>query len=86
MHKGLRNSIGDVPGVAVGHVTLDEKITEEESICTGVTAILPHGGNWFEQKTPAASFVLKKSASWDTLITTPPLFYNWRRPSPCPES
>ncbi len=58
MHKGLRNSIADVPGVAVGHVTFDEKITEEESICTGVTAILPHRGNWFEQKTPAASFVL----------------------------
>lgn len=58
MHKGKRNSIADVPGVTVGHVTLNEKINEEESVCTGVTAILPHGGNWFEQKTPAASFVL----------------------------
>lgn len=58
MSKGKRNSIADVPGVTVGHVTLDEKINEEESICTGVTAILPHAGNWFEQKVPAASFVL----------------------------
>lgn len=58
MLKGKRNSIADVPGVTVGHVTLDEKINEEESICTGVTAILPHAGNWFEQKVPAASFVL----------------------------
>lgn len=58
MHKGIRNSIADVPGVTVGHVTLDEKINEEESVCTGVTAILPHAGNWFEHKVPAASFVL----------------------------
>lgn len=58
MHKGTRNSIADVPGVTVGHVTLDEKIDESEAVCTGVTAILPHDGNWFEQKVPAASFVL----------------------------
>ncbi|MGM0898826.1 MAG: P1 family peptidase [Bacillota bacterium] len=58
MHKGKRNSIADVTGVTVGHVTIDEKINENEAVCTGVTAILPHAGNWFEQKVPAASFVL----------------------------
>ncbi|MBT2584015.1 P1 family peptidase [Planococcus sp. ISL-109] len=58
MQKGKLNSITDVPGVKVGHVTLDEKVDENESVCTGVTAILPHTGNWFEQKVPAASFVL----------------------------
>lgn len=58
MKKGQWNAITDVPGVKVGHVTLDEKLNEEETICTGVTAILPHAGNLFEEKIPAASFVL----------------------------
>ena len=58
MNRGPKNSITDVPGVKVGHVTLDEKLSDEDTICTGVTAILPHGGNLFEQKVPAASFVL----------------------------
>lgn len=58
MEKGKWNAITDVPGVKVGHVTLDEKLAEEKVICTGVTAILPHGGNLFEEKVPAASFVL----------------------------
>ncbi|MFS0690991.1 P1 family peptidase [Sporosarcina sp. 179-K 8C2 HS] len=57
MQKGKWNAITDVPGVAVGHVTLKED-PGPESACTGVTAILPHGGNSFEQKVPAASFVL----------------------------
>ncbi|WP_252504559.1 P1 family peptidase [Sporosarcina sp. Marseille-Q4943] len=57
MQKGKWNAITDVPGVAVGHVTLKED-PGPESACTGVTAILPHGGNNFEQKVPAASFVL----------------------------
>lgn len=50
---GNLNSITDVPGVKVAHLT---KI-EGESIRTGVTAILPHGGNLFQQKVPAAIFV-----------------------------
>lgn len=58
MQKGTLNSISDVAGVKVGHVTLDEQLNENEALCTGVTAILPHSGNWFEQKVPAASFVL----------------------------
>lgn len=50
---GSWNAITDVPGVKVGHFT---KI-EGESIRTGVTAILPHGGNIFQEKVPAAIFV-----------------------------
>lgn len=58
MKKGKLNSIADVAGVAVGHTTLDECLSEQDAVCTGVTAILPHTGNWFEEKVPAASFVL----------------------------
>lgn len=57
MQRGKWNAITDVPGVEVGHVTLYEE-PDTDSACTGVTAILPHGGNYFEQKLPAASFVL----------------------------
>lgn len=46
---GPFNAITDVPGVKVGHVTL----IEGESIRTGVTAILPHDGNIFQEKVPA---------------------------------
>lgn len=58
MRKGAANCITDVAGVKVGHVTLHEKLNEEETICTGVTAILPHSGNLFMKKTPAASYVI----------------------------
>lgn len=58
MKKGILNSIADVDGVAVGHTTLEERPSEQDAVCTGVTAILPHTGNWFEEKVPAASFVL----------------------------
>ena len=47
---GPLNSITDVAGVRVGHHTL----VEEDSIRTGVTAILPHSGNLFQHKLPAA--------------------------------
>ncbi|MFJ7736334.1 P1 family peptidase [Lysinibacillus sp. NPDC097287] len=56
---GEKNCITDVVGVRVGHVTLDYEIgQEDERACTGVTAILPHGGNLFQQKVTAASYVL----------------------------
>lgn len=58
LKKGLRNTITDVDGVRVGHVTLHEKLNEQDTICTGVTAILPHAGNLFEEKVKASSFVL----------------------------
>lgn len=51
--KGENNSITDVEGVKVGHVTLDNK-----DMKTGVTAILPHGGNIFKEKLVAASHVI----------------------------
>ena len=50
---GLYNAITDVPGVTVGHVTL----IEGDSIRTGVTAVVPHQGNLFRQKVPAAIYV-----------------------------
>ncbi len=50
---GPLNAITDVAGVRVGHITL----IEGDSIRTGVTAILPHGGNIFQQKVPAAIYV-----------------------------
>jgi D-aminopeptidase len=55
---GKKNCITDVDGVKVGHVTLDHPLKDGEYICTGVTAILPHGGNLFRQKVVGASYVL----------------------------
>lgn len=52
MQKGPTNSIVDVARVKVGQVTL----IVADSIRTGVTAILPHGDNLFQQKVPAAVF------------------------------
>ena len=46
---GPLNAITDVAGVAVGHVTL----IEGSAIRTGVTAVLPHGGNLYQDKVPA---------------------------------
>jgi D-aminopeptidase len=53
LSPGILNSITDVPGVKVAHLT---KI-EGESIRTGITAILPHSDNIFQEKVPAAIFV-----------------------------
>jgi len=53
MEPGELNAITDVAGVKVGHVTL----IEGENIRTGVTAILPHGGNIFQEKVPAAVYI-----------------------------
>ena len=50
---GALNAITDVPGVRVGHQT----ITRGENVRTGVTAVLPHGGNLFREKVPGAVFV-----------------------------
>jgi D-aminopeptidase len=46
---GPLNAITDVEGVAVGHRT----IVEGDRIRTGVTAILPHSGNLYQEKVPA---------------------------------
>ncbi len=53
--KGKKNLITDVPGVKVGHVTLQD---DENDIHTGVTAILPHQGNLFQNKVAAGVSVI----------------------------
>jgi D-aminopeptidase len=50
---GPLNAITDVAGVKVGHAT----VIEGDSVRTGITAILPHGGNLFLDRVPAALFV-----------------------------
>ena len=50
---GPGNSLTDVPGVRVGHVT-----RRDGDIRTGCTAILPHDGNLYRRKVPAAVEVI----------------------------
>jgi len=50
---GKLDAITDVAGVRVGHATL----IKGDNVRTGVTAVLPHGGNLFQEKVPAAIFV-----------------------------
>ncbi|MRN44541.1 MULTISPECIES: P1 family peptidase [unclassified Brucella] len=53
MPTGERNAITDVPGVQVGHHTL-----RDGDINTGVTAIIPHGGNLYRRKVLAACDII----------------------------
>jgi D-aminopeptidase len=53
LEPGPLNAITDVTGVRVGQVTL----IEGDKVRTGVTAILPHGGNLFQDKVPGGVFV-----------------------------
>ncbi|MGF1544055.1 MAG: P1 family peptidase [Parvularculaceae bacterium] len=53
LQPGPLNAITDVVGVRVGHATLNEG----DDVRTGVTAILPHGGDLYQDKTPAAVVV-----------------------------
>ena len=50
---GPLNAITDVAGVLVGHMTL----VAGDTVRTGATAILPHGGNLYQNKVPAGVFV-----------------------------
>ena len=50
---GPLNAITDVPGVLVGQTT----VIRGDDVRTGVTAILPHGGNLFREKVPGAVFI-----------------------------
>jgi D-aminopeptidase len=50
---GPLNAITDVAGVSVGHATL----IVGDSVRTGVTVVVPHGGNVFQDKVPGAVFV-----------------------------
>ncbi|WP_199120664.1 P1 family peptidase [Pedobacter sp. ASV28] len=53
LKTGKANAITDVAGVKVGHATL----IKGDSVRTGVTAIIPHDGNVFQEKLPAAVYV-----------------------------
>jgi len=53
LNPGNLNAITDVQGVRVGHVTL----IKGKKIRTGVTAVLPHDGNIYQEKVPAAIYV-----------------------------
>jgi D-aminopeptidase len=53
LEPGPLNAITDVAGVRVGHVTL----SSGDRVRTGVTAIVPHGGNLFQEKVAGAIFV-----------------------------
>ncbi|MGE3465382.1 MAG: P1 family peptidase [Pyrinomonadaceae bacterium] len=53
LSPGALNSITDVTGVTVGQTTL----IRGDNVRTGVTAILPHNGNLFQEKVPGAVFV-----------------------------
>ena len=53
LQPGPLNAITDVEGVRVGHVTL----VQGTNVRTGVTAVLPHGGNLFSDKVAGAVFV-----------------------------
>ncbi|HHX28491.1 MAG: P1 family peptidase [Bacillota bacterium] len=62
LSPGPKNSILDVPGVAVGHTTLVEGdgalVVGKGPVRTGVTAVLPHGGNLFREKVRGAVHVI----------------------------
>jgi len=51
---GALNAITDVPGVLVGQTT----IVRGQNIRTGVTAVIPHGGNLFQEKVPGTVHVV----------------------------
>lgn len=53
LQPGANNAITDVSGLTVGQKTL----VEGDSVRTGVTAIVPHPGNIFQDKVPAAVYV-----------------------------
>ena len=53
MTPGPINAITDVTGVRVGHVTL----VEGSDVRTGATAVMPHGGNLYQDKVPAGVVV-----------------------------
>ena len=50
---GARNAITDVAGVRIGQTT----VIEGDSVHTGITAVLPHGGDLFHERVPAGLHV-----------------------------
>lgn len=85
---GANNAITDVPGVRVGHATIisgDGALRPGSGpIRTGVTAILPHGGNLFREKVSAAAHTINgfgKAAGFEQIrelgtVETPILLTN----------
>lgn len=53
LKPGKLNAITDVPDVRVGQTTL----IKGQKVRTGVTAVLPHSGNIFQEKVPAAVYI-----------------------------
>ncbi len=86
---GPNNAITDVPGVLVGHKTITGN-----GLATGVTAVLPHGGDLFRSKVRAAVEIINgfgKSAGLMQLaelgtIETPILLTNTFSVAPCVEA
>src|SRR5690606_36524052 len=86
---GPHNAITDVAGVTVGHRTLSG-----DGLATGVTAILPHGGDLFRNKVRGAVDIVNgfgKSAGLIQvaelgLIETPILLTNTFSVAPCVEA
>ena len=62
LETGRNNSITDVEGVKVGHVTLikgsGKLVPGKGPVRTGVTVILPHNGNIYREKVPASYYVI----------------------------
>ncbi|MGD8188936.1 P1 family peptidase [Brevibacillus ginsengisoli] len=52
------NSITDVEGVQVGHRTLSYELEDGKTVRTGVTAVLPHPGNLFQDKVLGSCYVI----------------------------
>jgi D-aminopeptidase len=63
MKKGRLNKITDVPGVKVGHCTIKNELNK-----TGVTVVIPHENNIFDNKVMASSFVLNGFGKTSGLI------------------
>ena len=53
LKPGPLNAITDVPDLKIGH----ETVVSGQDIRTGVTAIIPHSGNLFQEKVPAAIYI-----------------------------
>jgi D-aminopeptidase len=53
LQPGAHNAITDVAGVRVGH----RSVVRGDAVRTGVTAIVPHAGNVFQDKSVAAVYV-----------------------------
>ena len=62
MSPGVKNHIGDVGNISIGHTTIIKSegklIPGKGPIRTGVTVVLPHRGDIFHKKVPAAAYIM----------------------------